>query len=119
MEDQNNIKNRCENNGCNGGRAFRIRDAMFCSPRCGNEHFNLSKDDEDYWSNEEDEEEDENWSDEEEEEEKEEIENCSGDEFKKKLNWILDNHRSTIMEDQNNVDIEKKITAKTKVKKKK
>ena len=111
MEDQNNIKNRCENNGCNGGRAFRIRDAMFCSPKCENEHFNLSKDDEDYWSNEEDEEEDENWSDEEEDEEEEE-ENCSGDEFKKKLNWILDDHESTIMEDQNNVDIEKKNNSK-------
>ena len=74
MEDQNNIKNRCENNGCNGGRAFRIRDAMFCSPRCGNEYFNLSKDDEDYWSNEEDEEEDENWSDKEEENEEDEEE---------------------------------------------
>ena len=43
-----------------------------------------------------------------EEGQEEEEENCSGDEFKKKLNWILDDHESTIMEDQNNVDIEKK-----------
>merc|ERR1711991_964880 len=68
-------------------------------------------------SNEEDEEEDENWSDEEEEEEQEE--NCSGDEFKKKLNWILDDHESTIMEDQNNVDIEKKNNSKDESKEKK
>ena len=47
----------CDNTNCNGGRAFQIRECMFCSPRCGNIHFNLSRDDEEYWSNEEQEEE--------------------------------------------------------------
>tara|TARA_R110002126_G_scaffold291184_1_gene450794 strand:- start:808 stop:1437 length:630 start_codon:yes stop_codon:yes gene_type:complete len=47
----------CDNTNCNGGRAFQIRDSMFCSPRCGNIHFNLSRGDEEYWSNEEQEEE--------------------------------------------------------------
>ena len=35
---------------CNwGGRAFEIRQKLFCSPSCGNKHFNLNIDDEDYW----------------------------------------------------------------------
>jgi len=40
----------CDKTGCNGGRAFQIRDKTFCSPHCGNTHFGLSDDDEDYWS---------------------------------------------------------------------
>jgi len=46
-------KLRCDNTECNGGRKFQIRDSMFCSPRCGNIHFNLSRCDEEYWPNEE------------------------------------------------------------------
>jgi hypothetical protein len=34
---------------CNGGRAFSIRDKMFCSPCCGNQHFNLTPSDADFW----------------------------------------------------------------------
>jgi hypothetical protein len=53
----------CDNTNCNGGRAFQIRDSMFCSPRCGNIHFNLSRGDEEYWPNEEqDQEEEEEWN---------------------------------------------------------
>jgi hypothetical protein len=44
----------CDKTGCNGGRAFQIRDKTFCSPHCGNSHFGLSDDDEDYWSETED-----------------------------------------------------------------
>jgi hypothetical protein len=40
----------CDKTGCNGGRAYQIRDKTFCSPHCGNTHFGLSDDDEDYWS---------------------------------------------------------------------
>ena len=54
----------CDNTNCNGGRAFQIRDSMFCSPRCGNIHFNLSRGDEEYWSNEEEDEEEEEEEDE-------------------------------------------------------
>ena len=42
-------KKRCDNTGCIGGRAFQIRDKLFCSPCCGNTHFNLTEGDEDYW----------------------------------------------------------------------
>ena len=49
--------NKCDNNECNRGRGFKIRDAMFCSPSCGNKHFNLSKGDEDYWTDESEEQE--------------------------------------------------------------
>ena len=58
MNSQMNIST-CDNTNCNGGRAFQIRECMFCSPRCGNIHFNLSRGDEEYWSNEEQDEEDE------------------------------------------------------------
>ena len=52
MNSQMNIST-CDNTNCNGGRAFQLRDSMFCSPRCGNIHFNLSRGDEEYWPNEE------------------------------------------------------------------
>jgi hypothetical protein len=41
----------CDNTSelCNGGRAFNIRDKMFCSPCCGNQHFNLTPSDADFW----------------------------------------------------------------------
>ena len=41
-----------------GGRAFKVREMLFCSPSCANAHFKLSHGDDDYWS-EENEEEDE------------------------------------------------------------
>jgi len=41
----------CSRKGCNGGRAFEVRANLFCSPLCANTHYNLNKDDEDYWSN--------------------------------------------------------------------
>lgn len=50
---------RCDNKGCNGGRAFDIKGALFCSPRCGNEYWGLKYGDEDYWSCSEEEEEEE------------------------------------------------------------
>lgn len=46
-------KKRCDNTGCIGGRAFQIRDKLFCSPCCGNTHFNLTEGDEDYWPSDE------------------------------------------------------------------
>lgn len=49
--------NKCFKKDCNGGKAFNIREKMFCSPRCGNIHFNLERDDEDYWENDEQDEE--------------------------------------------------------------
>ena len=52
MNSQMNIST-CDNTNCNGGRVFQIRDSIFCSPRSGNIHFNLSRGDEEYWSNEE------------------------------------------------------------------
>jgi len=57
-------KKLCDNTGCIGGRAFQIRDKLFCSPCCGNTHFNLTEGDEDYWPSDEETE----TSDEEEEE---------------------------------------------------
>ena len=42
--------NTCEHKDCNGdGRECNIRDKWFCSPTCGNMHFNLTIDDDDYW----------------------------------------------------------------------
>ena len=43
----------CHADDCRGGRAFQLKDKMFCSPACGNKHFNLKKGDEDFWEEEE------------------------------------------------------------------
>ena len=43
--------NSCSMRCCIGGQAFNIRDKMFCSPRCGNIYWNLTRSDEDYWPN--------------------------------------------------------------------
>ena len=40
---------KCETEGCIGGRAFQIKDKLFCSPRCGNVYCDLSPGDKDYW----------------------------------------------------------------------
>jgi len=53
LNDEEKVKEakplKCDNDGCNGGRAFEIRKKMFCCPNCGNKHFKLKKSDEDYW----------------------------------------------------------------------
>ena len=47
------IESRCLNGVCmkkaSGGRGFEIRGKMFCSPCCGNQHFNLKPYDYDFW----------------------------------------------------------------------
>jgi len=45
----------CDNGYCNGGRAFALtNDGLeFCSPKCLNEHYGLTKGDDGYWSNDE------------------------------------------------------------------
>jgi len=54
---------KCDNKDCIGGRAFNIRELVFCSPKCGNEYYELSPSDEDYW-NDDDESDDESDDDE-------------------------------------------------------
>jgi len=39
----------CDLEGCRGGRAFDVRGLTFCSPSCGNEHWNLQPGDSDHW----------------------------------------------------------------------
>ena len=39
----------CDNNECIGGRAFQIKNKMFCSPECGNQFYGLTFGDDDYW----------------------------------------------------------------------
>ena len=45
------IKNKlfCEQSDCRGGKAYKIREKLFCSPSCGNKHFDLNQEDDDYW----------------------------------------------------------------------
>ena len=81
-----------------GGRAFEIREKLFCSPSCGNKHFDLHLGDEDYWENDEDEEEDEDEyedeTDEEDEEEYEEEEERYWREVNIRKKWIEDYNNS-------------------------
>ena len=53
----------CGKKNCKGGRAFEVKDEMFCSPACANKHFNLKEGDEDFWEEEEEEEEEESEED--------------------------------------------------------
>jgi len=48
----------CSAADCEGGRAFEMKGEMFCSPACGNKHFNLKEGDDDFWEDEEEEEKD-------------------------------------------------------------
>jgi len=40
---------KCEREDCNGGKAFQIKDKLFCSPSCGNAYYELYPWDKDYW----------------------------------------------------------------------
>lgn len=43
----------CSAADCNGGRAYDLKGELFCSPACGNKHFNLKEGDDDFWEEEE------------------------------------------------------------------
>tara|TARA_R110000803_G_scaffold12755_2_gene36390 strand:- start:664 stop:1446 length:783 start_codon:yes stop_codon:yes gene_type:complete len=48
-DDLNDDPDTCSAPYCEGGRAFEMREQMFCSPACGNKHFNLNRADNEYW----------------------------------------------------------------------
>jgi len=52
-----NYFEKCDAVGCRGGRGFTIRNKTFCSPSCGNDYFNLSVNDTDFWPSDSEEEE--------------------------------------------------------------
>ena len=105
MEDQNNIKNRCENNGCNGGRAFRIRDAMFCSQGVEMNTLTYQKMTRTIGLTKKTKKKTKIGLTKKKKTKKKKKKKIALATNLKKLNWILDDHESTIMEDQNNVDI--------------